>query len=202
MTITKSFKHHYKYNYKKTFSFLSICMFSYTGITLHALYKKPESDKLNIVFDLDETLITSKKKSKMEKSNLENKGPFIVTNDNNYYVWPRPFVVPVVHYLSYFANVYVFTRATKDYTDDICQKVGIDKYIKGYFYRDQCDKKGKNLTKINVDINKSILIDNLSHNKFDDQHFYHIPEYEPSNLFDIELLKVLCHITKRILLNY
>lgn len=175
----------------------------YFGSKLYNIHKKPDNEKFNIVFDLDDTLVITNKKYRMDKTNLSNKGKYMVTSDKKYYVWPRPFVVPVLSCLSCFANLHLFTRATNDYADNVCDLIGIGQYLKIKLYREECEKGGKDLTKIsninNTDPNKSILVDNLSNNKVGDQHFYHITEFEASNKYDTELLSLLYHMLKTIL---
>ncbi len=198
-----------KFKFKRIFSSktqaivssLLFASFSYISFKLYYVHKLPESKKLNLVFDLDDTLIVTKKKSKMDRSNLSNKMKHVESSDGKYYIWPRPYISPVLHCLSYFTNLHLFTRATKPYTDDICNKIKINEYFKTKLYREDCDNFGKNLTKINSDTSRSLLIDNLNNNRVDEQNFYHMPEFEASNKNDTELLKFLCHILKKCVLE-
>lgn len=188
-------------NTKKLFIFttiLSACCLGWTAGKLYLVSQKSNTDKLNIAFDLDDTLIISKRKTKADKSNLSNKENFYVSTDEKYYIWVRPYTVPVLHCLSYFTNMYLFTKASEDYANDICKITGIDKYFKKKLYKNMCNNEGKNLEKIGCDIKKTILVDNLYTNRFNNQNFYHIPEYEASNKNDIEMIKLLFHVIKKI----
>lgn len=154
--------------------------------------------KFNVVFDLDHTLIFSEyvDKSKCKKTQiLSNRNKYISVCNGGYNVWKRPYLKYVLRCLKKIVNINLFTRAEKTYADEICQKLGISKYFKKKLYREDCGEK-KDLSKIDKDINNSILIDDLRENNKNGQNFFHISQYSPDNLYDIELLKVLYHVIK------
>lgn len=172
-----------------------------TGLCGSKLYlesQKPKSEKINIVFDLDETLVVTKYKKKHERTNSINK-PKPLLSSNNYYIWIRPYVHTTLYVLSQFANLHLFTRGTQDYADDVCKLTGIDHYFDSKLYREHCEKHGKDLLKISHNLTKSVLVDNLLTNKLDGQNFYHIPDYEASNKLDTEMLKLMWHFINYIL---
>lgn len=169
----------------------------YFGVMINNERCKPESKKMNIVFDLDETLVVTKRKNKCDDLNLSNKPKYFVSSDQKRYIWPRPYLKSVLFSLSHISNIYLFTKATKEYTDDICDQLKINHFFKNKFYKNDFDN-GKNLNILKKNPDLSILVDNLKSNSVLDQNFYHIPEYEPSNTTDTELLVFLYQVILKI----
>jgi len=159
-------------------------------------YKGYSTKKLNIVFDLDETIIHTDKKDNVSNYNGSNisKQDLIEISDRN--IWIRPYVKMLLPVLSKFNNIYLFTKATKPYTDEILEKIKLDKYFKEKKYRDDCKGKGicKDLTKFKLDVNKSILIDDKLSNKCAEQNFYHIPRFNYYVKNDFEFVKLFGYI--------
>lgn len=138
-----------------------------------------------IVFDIDHTLIHSMKITRANEMNLSiyKKPDFNMYDESDNpkrYVWVRPFYKFVIPILSNFTTLHIFTRATKDYSDEILANIDKDqKYFSERLYRESSDhNSGKNL-------------DLITGNYKDKTLFYHIPQYEVNNCCDIELLKFL-----------
>jgi hypothetical protein len=94
---------------------------------------------LNIVFDLDNTLIMSLDKKKFEHMNVTHKPIIHLTNR---VVWIRPWVIPVIYILSKFCKLYLFTKAEQSYADQIIKhkQLGIAQYFVDCKYKLDCVK--------------------------------------------------------------
>ena len=90
---------------------------------------------LNIVFDLDNTLIMSLEKRKYSQMKISNKPQIYLTNR---VVWVRPWVRFVLYILNKFCNLYLFTKAEKPYADIILEQVGIGDYFISRKYNIDC----------------------------------------------------------------
>jgi hypothetical protein len=135
-------------------------------VTGYIFYKsnRPSEEKLNLVFDLDHTLIHAEKDSTVESSNItlfrkEDSQISFQLNDKirKYYVWKRPFCTFTLSILSKFNNVYLYTAASKDYADKICDELNLDKYFIKKYYSREYDDTCKNLKYIIQDDNKAKL---------------------------------------------
>ncbi len=164
-------------------------------------YKTNSKKKLNIIFDLDETLIHSEKISNLKNYNKSNMSFPDITNLSGRDIWIRPGVLMLLPIISKFNNVYLFTKATKPYTDEILSNVKIDKYFIDLKYRDECHGIPKNLLKYNIDLDNSILIDDKLSNKYENQNLYHIPRFNSYVKYDLEMFKlfgfILCANIKK-----
>jgi TFIIF-interacting CTD phosphatase-like protein len=160
-----------------------------TGYTCYKLNSLKFEQKLNIVFDLDDTLIDAHKFSHIEDENLDDIRK-CDTIAGKYHVWKRPYCNSVLWLLSKFTNMYLFTRATKPYADDITNGLNIRKYFIECYYRDSCTEC-KDMSLCCKNLNLSLLVDNDKSNKCDDQQLYHIKSYYFGYKYDIELLKLL-----------
>lgn len=156
-------------------------------------YKRPEHERFNLVFDLDGTLITSKKIGKGKPQTIEP-----VMQHVGYNVWRRPHAQWTLSLLSKFTNLHMFTAATQDYADGIIDKALPTAKFKSRFYRPSCvDTRayGKDLLRVveTDQLATSILIDDRKFNQQPGQNFYHIPAYEkPDNQrFDTQLVKLV-----------
>ncbi len=162
----------------------------YSYITI----KSNKSNKFNLVFDLDETLIHTEKisnYSEYNKSNLLKPEPSEITNR---YIWTRPFVSSILPILSKFNNIYLFTKATKPYTDEILSKTNLDQYIKEKKYREDCKNTCKDLNKFLINLDSSLLIDDKISNSCDGQKFYHIPRFNLYVQKDYEFVKLFYYV--------
>jgi len=95
------------------------------------------SKPLNIVFDLDNTLIMSLDKQKFEHMNITHKPTIYLSNR---VIWIRPFVIPVLYVLSKFCKLYLFTKAKQSYADQIIKhkQLGIAQYFIDCKYKLDC----------------------------------------------------------------
>lgn len=161
------------------------------GLYWNRLISKPKNEKFNIVFDLDHTLIKTKMVSDLEELNLKRKPDFTILN-GEYATWTRPYA-GIVKWISKVANVHIFTASTQDYADEILGNMYDDIFDKK-LYRESCDEDGKDLRKISDDMEKTILVDDKLYNNYDGQKFYHIPQFQTNDMFDIELVKVFVYV--------
>lgn len=176
-------------------------------IAYHKINLPPEQ-KINVVFDLDQTLIYSKKSRYYNRHNMTNYKNYnwifkYIDDDNKtkgYHVWARPYVYMVLPILSALTNVHLYTRASEDYTEDILDGLNIRKYFLtlNYCLYNQKHKDVNKVIDVNINKNLSILVDDDMKNRHSNQEFIHIPQYYPHNLYDYELLKVLVKILWRI----
>lgn len=183
----------------------NICVFAgmnFIGVYCYIQWKKKlSSEKFNIVFDLDETIIHTNKLSKLmdfNKSNMlaptdtlgPNINPISKHDSVSRIVWVRPWVRILLPIISEFNNVYLFTRATKPYADEIIIKTNLEQYFKEKKYRNECDEKCKDLKKFNINLNKSFLVDDKLSNKCEKQKLYHIPRFNSYVKNDCEFIKL------------
>lgn len=173
------------------------------GITTVTQYKSilSEKDKLNLVFDIDSTIIYTKKKKMVENvnNNFMKQPNYIFESDyqdNIYWTWRRPFSKFVLTYLSKFNNMYIFTASSQNYADPILNNLFENINFKQKLYKDDVennidDKEGKNLDKFKFDNNNSILIDDNKSNHINkNNNFYHIYPYSYLNKYDYEMIKL------------
>ncbi len=169
----------------------STCITGLTGITYYKSYDT--KTRLNLVFDLDETLIHSCKKDKYSDINLLNTRKNKVETEK-YIIYPRTGLYIFLKTVSKFNNLYLLTRGTKEYADNIINNLDIDKYFIEKKYRHDIKTDCKDL-KLFFETNKPhILIDDLLSNKCEDQTFYHIPKFNMYVKNDIELIKLFVYI--------
>jgi hypothetical protein len=161
------------------------------GLYWNHLISKPKNEKFNIVFDLDHTLIKSKMVSDLKELNLKRQPNFTILN-GEYATWTRPYV-GIVKCISKVANVHIFTASTQDYADEILNNIYDDIFDKK-LYRDDCEEDGKDLRKISDDMSRVVLVDDKLYNNYDGQTFYHIPQFQTHDMFDIELMKVFVYV--------
>lgn len=91
---------------------------------------------LNLVFDLDNTLIMSLEKKRYEHIKIAHKPDIILANR---VVWVRPWVRSVLYLLDKFCFLYLFTKAEKTYADMILEQAGIGQYFVSRKYKTDCD---------------------------------------------------------------
>jgi len=113
--------------------------------------------KLNVIFDLDNTLIMSLEKRKYANIVHSHKPDLILENR---VVWIRPWVRPVLYILEKFTNLYLFTHAEQTYADEILKKFGLVNYFKTCKYKPDC-LIDKNIGKFSSSYNQIIKSLNL-----------------------------------------
>jgi len=176
--------------------------------------KLRSAKRLNIIFDLDNTLIMSLEKRKYSLITHSHKPDLFLEHR---VVWLRPWVRPVLWLLSKFTNLYLFTRADQAYADEILSKFKLDHFFKTCKYKPDClieknigkfspsyykiiwlhknspsiDLIDKYAEKLRKFIKKSVLIDDQIKNKVKGQQFYHIEYYQFGMRWDNNLIKLL-----------
>jgi TFIIF-interacting CTD phosphatase-like protein len=151
--------------------------------------------KINLVLDMDETLLYTCKKDKHEqinKSNIHGKP----IESENYMIYPRPYLHLWLDYTSKIANLYLITRGKKEYAERVLKDLQIDNYFIEKKYREDISTDCKDLKILfgSRDISNSILIDDLKSNQCKNQNFYHIPKYNMFVKNDYELIKLFLYI--------
>lgn len=180
---------------------LSLGMFA--GTSAFVVSHQPKERKINVVFDLDQTLFFTSRIKHKDLKHLRWKFPdfdFFLNNTQERYIgWHRPFVFFTLKTLSYFNNLHFFTAATPEYAKTIFSNTFLGRIpFQERLYRDSCQKTGKDLTKLtNGKLDSTILVDDRLENRVGRQHFYHItpyrgPQHTPR---DYELLKFLVYMT-------
>lgn len=175
-------------------------------ITIYGLYsyiqsKSKSKQKLNIVFDLDETLIHTEKNINCLNSNNSNTlKPQSYDITFNKKIWIRPGLYIVIPILAKFNNLYLFTKATEPYTMDILEKTNLNKYFVDKKFREDCKGTCKDVNKFNLD-GYSLLVDDKISNKCGKQNFYHIPKFNCWTKYDTEIFKLFCWIIWLNILN-
>lgn len=177
---------------KSLFKFsIGFCMITMSGLYYYIHVKsKSTKSKLNIIFDLDETLIHTdkiKNYSNYNQSNILKPESYEITSNRK--IWIRPGVFYIIPILSKFNNLYLFTKATKPYTMNILEKTNLDKYFIDKKFRDDCKGTCKNIDKFNL-ISYSLLVDDKITNQCEKQNFYHMPRFNYWTKYDIELIKL------------
>lgn len=200
--------------YNKNLFRLSFRTINFLGgiIVAHAYYKAKKLDKkFNIVFDIDETLVSTIEYEdyanniglKKPDFTLEFPNDDTGINEIEYYGFTRPFTKYSLYLLSKFANIHIMTRSKQIYADQILERVNIDKYIQHKKYRSDCGKQ-KDLTKFinNSDrsecsdndniynVSNYILVDNDISNRLNRQNFYHIDMYSHHKCMDFGMARL------------
>jgi TFIIF-interacting CTD phosphatase-like protein len=176
--------------------------------------------KLNLILDLDETLIHAIYADKSEENNmLLNRCTFMFSYDNSleinsntietkkYYVFFRPYIVYFLRKLSKYYNIILYTNATKYYTHIIINYINqildsptdIFTYI---FYRPNDNSLIKSLERVetifpSLNISNSIIIDDTKETWDGRYHniLYHIPKFNVLinlNHQEDNILQLLC----------
>jgi len=126
-------------------------------IVLLSNYLKKNKKKINLIFDLDNTLIISMEKNKYSNLNISHKPTILNLRSTlistTRVVWVRPMVSTVLYLLDKFTNIYLYTHAEKTYADNILLQLNIDEYFVDCRYReDNIDTK--DINKFFPDIDK------------------------------------------------
>lgn len=186
----------------KNIFYISIGTGISSSLTLYSYidYKSKQDmgTKLNIIFDLDETIIHTDKiinYNNMNKKNILIPEPLEIMGQRK--IWIRPFVYNVIPILSKFNNLFLFTKATEPYTNDILIKTNLNQYFIDKKYRDDCKDMCKNFKKFNLSNMKAsntLLVDDKLSNKCEGQNFYHIQKFNYFQKNDIQMIKLFLHI--------
>jgi hypothetical protein len=161
--------------------------------------RRPTSEKLHIVLDLDATILQSfpvKHFKNINHSNVRTHDHIILDKEENgeqtgYLIWHRPFAHMSLWFLNQLFVVHLFTAATQNY-GDACLYSFPGLFENKRLYRDsvtQKDSHGKDLSLITHDVNRVVLVDDQARNRTRDQGFYHIPPYTRFVKLDFELPK-------------
>lgn len=173
--------------------FLGGSILALGGLTFYK-YIQPDQNKLNLVFDIDSTIIHSKTTDQIDNINkqlLNSPNLKFMLDEYTYHTWKRPYSYFTLKLLSKFTNLYIFTAADKEYADIILNNIYPDIKFKNKLYREQA-LEGKDLDIFKLDNNKTILIDdNYSNHINKSNNFYHIYPYNFLTKCDIEMLKLL-----------
>ncbi len=130
-----------------------IAFFSTSSIWV-GIVKIKTAKKLNIIFDLDNTLIMSLEKRKYFNLTHSHKPDLYLKHR---VIWIRPWVRQVLWLLDKFTNLYLFTKADKEYADEILTQSGLDKFFKACKYKPDC-LIDKNVGKFSSSYNKIIKL--------------------------------------------
>ena len=183
--------------------YLGMPMITISGLYLYIQFKSKSKfkPKLNIIFDLDETLIHTEKIINYSNSNNSNKSkpePYEITSNRK--IWIRPGVYTVIPILGKFNNLYLFTKATEPYTLDILEKTYLDKYFVDKKFREDCKGTCKDVDKFSLE-GYPLLVDDKISNQCEKQNFYHIPKFNFWTKYDIEIFKLFGWIVWLNILN-
>lgn len=186
--------------FKHSLAFIGGTFSSLLGFLTYKHFQ-PESQKMNLYFDIDSTIIHSAKYRNIKHKNI-SKLPhqeYIMEDDQNrdksYYVWKRPLSNIILNILSQFNNIHIYTAATKPYADSIIDNMFNNIEFKSRQYRDSINPQtGKDIEILQpeIDNSKKILFDDtLSNYKNTKTNFYHIKMFIFTNIYDFEMLPLL-----------
>ena len=106
--------------------------------------------KYTLVLDLDETLIHN------------------VEYGNDSYFLVRPGCVQFIEQMAKYYEIVIFTAALQEYADQVIDQIDVGQNIKYRLYRQHTSQNGpflvKDLSLLGRDIQKTIIIDNISDN--------------------------------------
>jgi hypothetical protein len=175
------------------------------GFCVYATKSKP---KINLILDLDETLIHSKPLPQNFK--IFRKPDFTVRDGENgdCGVWKRPYSGVMFTVLQPFCDFHLYTSADKEYASEIITRAGWNKhFLRGVskYYDDDYKKNGcKDINALDIaepavfNKTKTVLVDDCEFNDCQcSKYFYrfhHISPYELYNSTDTELLKLTCRV--------
>jgi hypothetical protein len=163
---------------------------TYVGIKLWQLKKK----NMNLVFDIDNTLISSQSVGSYMQHNTRNYGTPNLSLPH-YMVWKRPYSEVTLYILSKFYNIHIYTAATEEYALNILEGCYPSLRYNSLYSRKEWHeaKKVKDMTLFGNSANYLLIDDKLS-NHVEGQAFYHIPpyyHYNNANSYDYEMLRLL-----------
>ncbi len=175
-------------------------MLSYTKtiplLSLYPLYKITKSNKnLNVVLDMDETLLHTCRKDKFYDHNNSNTNTKPIESETHV-IFTRPFLYSFLYLTSKIGNLYLMTKGTKKYAESVIGTLDIDKYFIEKKYREDLTSECKDLKLLLNDtkLSNSILIDDKKSNQCVNQELYHIPKYNMYVKYDYELVKLFFYL--------
>jgi len=114
--------------------------------------------KINIVLDLDSTLIYS------SFSKIDDIKDYILLN-KQLYVYKRPYLNKFLNEISQYSELSIYTSASKEYADQIINFIDKNKVISQRFYRSSCVKKNdihvKDVSKFFFDEKRLVIVDDF-----------------------------------------
>jgi len=155
------------------------------------------SNRMQLVLDLDETLISSS--SKHSSKHDMSVQVYISGTPSTFYVRKRPHVDHFLETVSQWFEVIVFTASISPYANAVIDKLDPKRLISRRYYRQSCMNKGgsyvKDLRVVCKDLSKVIIIDNspiaYSCNK---ENAIPIDDYIGNNSQDRSLLNLLPYL--------
>lgn len=154
-----------EYSYIK-FSYISNftenLLYTNHAYTLNKIYPLLSNKKLNVILDIDKTLL----ETKFDNINTVHKyAPhfYFEIKYKKVGVWLRPNVHVFLQKISNFANIYYYTAGVKEVQEIVLTYCDLMKYCKNAFYRNSCfiygSKYVKCLRSLNFDPDNTVLID-------------------------------------------
>ncbi len=175
---------------------------SIVGYIYSLQYRK---DKIELVCDLDNTLIHARRRS--IDNNVSNIRPcdlVIVTDNTIYDLWKRPFASGFLNFMARITHLHLFTTTNADYTTRILRYTRWRRhFISVTTYDDLSESQRKADCKDLSWITSypALLIDDKARNRCKGQPFYHIPQYKCFMQHDYELVKAAATIVMLYLYN-
>jgi len=112
------------------------------GFVREYLKKNKKTKRLNLIFDLDNTLIMSMEINKYNSMNISHKPEITYlkssSSSNVRVVWVRPMLRIVLYLLNKITNIYLYTRSEKYYAKCVLKNLKIDKYFINCKYKEDC----------------------------------------------------------------
>lgn len=152
--------------------------------TLHEIFDSLyHSSKINLVLDLDSTLLSSYLIENESGNENGNKFPYImeipkvwipdhimtypkVCSNDEYlcYIWTRPHLYSFLDHVSKLTHLSYWTAGFRPFQEKVIQITGLDRYTKHYFFSEHCTQKNgfifKNLSLLPFyQPDKTLLID-------------------------------------------
>jgi TFIIF-interacting CTD phosphatase-like protein len=164
--------------------------------TIYPIYKFMNTKKnINIVLDMDETLLHTCRKDKFFDHNNSNTNKKFVESETHI-IFTRPFLNSFLFLTSKIGNIYLMTKGTKKYAESVITTLQIDKYFIEKKYREDLTSDCKDLKILlsNTELSNSILVDDKKSNQCINQELYHIPKYNMYVKYDFELVKLFFYL--------
>lgn len=189
------------------------------GIRLWCVAKTPRHKKTRVAFDIDETLIYSRRTpfDVLQQQPIPDSEPDCHSRGHEY--WRRPYAHWTLRILSRFNQLYLFTAANKKYAEEVQQVVFPDVNFVKVFSKESCyegtDPRGRKDLALVADDGlcrpsrelitagepprtppetwNCLLIDDRPHNRVDKQPFLGVMPYHPKSpkfYRDKEMLRV------------
>jgi hypothetical protein len=124
------------------FNIISFIVLPLIGIARKYFKKNKNIKKLNLIFDLDNTLIISMEINKYNNMNISHKPEITYlkssSTSNTRVVWIRPMLRFVLYLLNKITNIYLYTRSEKRYAKCVLKNLKIDHYFINCKYKEDC----------------------------------------------------------------